>query len=95
MTLTIVLNVSSNVRRSSESAFVQINPAGVTANLVPEGTSMITRGEEQDVQLNPGLYSVDLDEDLFNAAANHSSLSLSLFRSINSIIEFMNILVES
>lgn len=72
LTLTMTLNVSSNVTRLSRSAYVRINPAGITANLVPLGTSLITRGEEEDLQLNPGLYSVDLDEDQFNASVNPS-----------------------
>ena len=65
--LTVTINISSNLTRSSESAYVKINPAGITANLLPEGTSMISRGEGQDLLLNPGLYSVDLDEEQFNA----------------------------
>ena len=63
LTLMVTLNSSSNATKSSESTFVQINPAGITANLVPSGTSMITRGEQQDLQLNPGLYSVDENEE--------------------------------
>ena len=77
LTLTMTRNVSSNLTRVSQSAYVRINPAGITANLVPLGTSMITRGSKEDLQLNPGLYSVDLDEEQFNAEVNpHSSLSL-------------------
>ena len=81
LTLTVTVNVSSNVTTTSKSAYVQINPAGTTANLVPLGTSLITRGEGQDLQLNPGLYSVDLDEEQFNASVNPSFISL--FRLMN------------
>ena len=91
LTLTVTLNVSSNVTTSSKSAFVQINPSGITANLVPLGTSMITLGEEQDLHLNPGLYFVDLDEDQFNASVNPPLVSL--FRLVNSRIGFTNIIV--
>ncbi|UJR21041.1 hypothetical protein I4U23_024141 [Adineta vaga] len=52
---------------SSSSVFVQINPSGITANLIPYSTSMVTRGTQQDLQLNPGSYSVDYDESQFNA----------------------------
>ena len=52
---------------SSVSAFVKITPSGITANLVQYGTSMITRGHEQDLTLDPGRYSVDLDGSAFNA----------------------------
>lgn len=53
---------------SSMSAFVRITPSGITANLVLLGTSMITSGHEKDLQLNPGLFSVDLDGFSFNAS---------------------------
>jgi hypothetical protein len=79
LTLTITFNVSSNVTTSAKSTFVQINSAGVTANLVPLGTSQITRGEQQDLQFNPGLNSVDLDGDPFNASVNLPRLSFSLY----------------
>ncbi len=55
---------------SSSSAFVKITPSGITANLVQYGTSMITRGHEQDLLLDPGTYSVDLDTDTFNATVS-------------------------
>ena len=69
--LTATLGVSSNLR-SSKSAYVRINPSGITANLVQLGTSMITSGADQDLHLNPGLHSLDLDEEQFNASVNHS-----------------------
>ena len=74
LTLTVTLNHFSNTRRLSRSVSVQISPAGITANLVPEGTSMITRGEGQDLLLTPGLDSVNLDEEQFNASVNLSPL---------------------
>ena len=69
LTLTVTMNVSSSLT-SSKSVYVRITPSGITANLVPLGTSMITSGSEQDLQLNPGLYSVNLDDDHFNASVN-------------------------
>jgi hypothetical protein len=45
----------------SKSLFVKIIPSGTIANLVPWGTSMITRGYRQDLKLDPGTFSVDLD----------------------------------
>ena len=65
--------------KSSASAFVRITPSGITANLVQFGTSFITRGHDQDLLLDPGTYSVDLDGDYFNA-----SVSLPLLLMINS-----------
>ncbi|CAF1108215.1 unnamed protein product [Adineta ricciae] len=53
---------------TSATVYVQISPSGITANLIQYGTSMITRGHQQDLQLDPGSYSVDPDQDTFNAS---------------------------
>ena len=55
---------------STASAYVKITPSGITANLVPYGTSMITRGYEQDLTLDPGTFSVDRDGNAFNASVS-------------------------
>jgi hypothetical protein len=68
----IVTSVYSSNLTISSSAFVKINPSGITANLVQLGTSVITRGNEQDLKLDPGSYSVDPDESSFNANVNIS-----------------------
>ena len=75
LTLTVTMNISSRLT-SSKSAYVRITPSGITANLVPLGTSMVTSGSGQDLLFNPGLYSVDLDEDHFNASVSAVSFSL-------------------
>lgn len=62
---------ASNLSISS-SAYAKIDPSGITANLVPLGTSMITRGSTQDLQLDPGSYSVDPDENTFDTKVSHS-----------------------
>ena len=67
--LTVMMTISSNLT-SSQSAFVKITPSGITANLVRFGTSMITRGHEQDLLLDPGSFSVDYDTDTFNASVS-------------------------
>lgn len=67
--LTVTIAMSSNWT-SSASAYVKINPSGITANLVRFGTSMITRGHEQDLTLDPGSFSVDYDTDTFNASVS-------------------------
>ena len=95
LTLMVTMNISSDLTRSA-SAYVQINPSGITANLVPLGTSMITSGADQDLQLNPGLYSLDLDGKQFNASVNPSSLRLSVdHSSLDCRIGCTNIIVES
>lgn len=64
---TATLNITSSLR-TPRSAFVRITLSSMTINLVPLGTSMITQGSGQALQLNPGLYSVDPDGDQFNAS---------------------------
>ena len=65
--LKVIATTTMNVQ-TNQSAFVRIIPSGLMVNLVPLGTSMITQGSEQNLQLNPGLYSLDLDEDQFNVS---------------------------
>lgn len=55
---------------TSGSVYVRIAPSGITANLVQLGTSMITSGYGQDLRLDPGTYSVDLDENSFNSSVS-------------------------
>ena len=55
-----------------QSAFVRINPSGITANLVQFGTSSVTSGEEKDLILDPGVYSINPDENSFNASVSQS-----------------------
>ncbi|CAF0753401.1 unnamed protein product [Adineta steineri] len=66
LTLTVTMVDSPNLK-SSSSAYVRITATGITANLVQLGTSMITRGNQQDLLLDPGIFSVDPDEDTFDA----------------------------
>ncbi|UJR09103.1 hypothetical protein I4U23_013350 [Adineta vaga] len=67
LTLTVTMKQFPSAK-SSSSVHVMITPSGITANPVPLGTSMITRGKEQDLELDPGSYSVDPDEDSFDAS---------------------------
>ncbi|UJR25703.1 hypothetical protein I4U23_007054 [Adineta vaga] len=67
LTLTVTM-VNMSSLSSSSSVYVQISATGIVANLVQYGTSMITRGNQQKLQLDPGSYSVDLDGDSFNAS---------------------------
>jgi hypothetical protein len=77
--LTVTMANFSNFS-SSSSVYVRITPSGITANLVQLGTSMITRGNQQDLLLDPGTFSVDLDENTFNASVRMIPSSLlSLF----------------
>jgi hypothetical protein len=60
---------------SSSSVYVRITPSGITANLVQLGTPAITSGHEQDLTFDPGTYSIDLDEDTFNASVSNSHIN--------------------
>jgi hypothetical protein len=57
---------------SSSYIYVQITPSSIVANLLQYGTSMITRGNQQDLQLDPGTYSVDPDENSFDANVSYN-----------------------
>ena len=65
--LTVTMKISSSLT-TSQSVYVQIKPSGITANLVLHGTSMISSGVEQDLQLNPGNHSIDHDHHRFNGS---------------------------
>jgi hypothetical protein len=56
--------------KTSSSIYVEITPSGITANLIQYGTSMVTSGNQQDLKLDPGTYSVDPDENVFNASVS-------------------------
>jgi hypothetical protein len=58
--LNVTIIASTNLV-SSASAFIKIIPSGITANLIQLGTSMITRGHQQELKLDPGHYSFDAD----------------------------------
>jgi hypothetical protein len=52
---------------SSLSTYVKIVQSSIIVNLVPLGTTMVTRGDRQNVILDPGSFSVDPDSGLFDA----------------------------
>ena len=67
---TVTMTISPNLS-SSASVYLRITSSGITHNLVQLGTSMITSGHHQDLQLDPGLHSIDLDGNDFNASVIH------------------------
>jgi hypothetical protein len=85
--------------RSSSSVYVRITQSGIVANLIQLGTSMITRGYQQDLIFDPGTYSIDPDENIFNASVSNTPINIlsnlchiSLFRRIGNthiIVKFM------
>ena len=80
---------------SSVSAYVQITRSGITANLVQLGTSMITRGYDQNLTLDPGSFSVDLDGNVFNASVSNNWMISLRFLFFFCRIGSINIIVES
>ncbi len=80
LALTVIMTDAPSLKTSS-AAYVRITATGITANLVQLGTSMITRGDQQDLLLDPGSFSVDPDEDSFDP-----SVSIDEFR--NSLLSF-------
>ncbi len=58
--LTVTVGISSNLT-SSKSVFIKIISSGIVLNLVEYGPSIISHGYKQDLELNPGKYSIDLD----------------------------------
>ena len=68
---------------STAWAYVKITPSDITPNLVPYGTSMITRGHAQNLTLDPGTYSDDRDGNVFNASVSEE-LQRETFSSIHS-----------
>ena len=69
LTLTVTMKQSSQLT-SSSSVYVSISPSGIQVNLIQLGTSMITRGYEQNLTLNPGAFSIDFDGNIFNASVS-------------------------
>ncbi len=67
LTLTVSMIVDPSLTNSS-SVYVQINPSGIIANLVPLGISVVTSGHEQDLKLDPGNFSMDPDGYPFNTS---------------------------
>jgi hypothetical protein len=69
LTLTVAMTSALHLTATA-SAYVTITPSGITANLVQFGTSMITRGHQQNLILDPGTYSVDPDATVFNSSVS-------------------------
>jgi hypothetical protein len=83
--LTVTMSASSSLT-SSSSAYVQITQSGITANLLQLGTSMITRGFQQDFILDPGSYSVDRDGYTFNATVSNIN-NITLYSNLFAFLE--------
>lgn len=74
--LTVKMSVALDLAGSAEG-YVRVIATGISANLVQFGTSMITHGYEQDLTLDPGRFSSDLDENIFNISVCFSRVLFS------------------
>jgi hypothetical protein len=63
--LTVTTIISLNLI-SITSAFIRIIPSDIIVNLIQVETSMIANGFNQNLTLNRGIYSVDLNGFVFN-----------------------------
>lgn len=73
--LTLTVSMSSTTRLSSSaSVYVRIIPSDITVNLVQFGATMITRGYQQDLILDPGTFSIDPDATKLSPSVGFSFL---------------------
>ena len=63
---------------STIDTYLHIRRTGITVNLLPFGTSTMTRGTQQDIVFNPGQYSLDPDEDTFDSSVCSHFLTFSI-----------------
>lgn len=80
---------TSFTQTHSSFIYLLILSSGIQVKLMESESSMISSGVEQVLDLNPGLYSIDLDEDQFNVTVcdtfSHSFRSSSLSPSADRI----------
>jgi hypothetical protein len=62
-----VTSIAIPILTESSSVYITTAPSMITVHLVPFGISEITHGYEQDLVLDPGQFSVSLNEKVFNA----------------------------
>lgn len=75
--LTIAMSKYPTITKSSFT-YVSITATGIVTNIAQYGTSMITRGHSQDLTLNPGTFSTDLDDNIFNSTVISSLILIIL-----------------
>jgi hypothetical protein len=77
MTL-IVKMIDSSHLTSSVITYVQIIPSPIQVNLIQFGPSMIIRGQQQTLILNPGTFSIDPDETYFDLTVSFMYFKVNL-----------------
>ena len=67
LTLTVTMTKASTMK-SSSTIYIRIIPTDIIVNLLPMGTSMISHSSQEDFHLDPGKFSIDPDQDRFDAS---------------------------
>ncbi|CAF1362531.1 unnamed protein product [Adineta ricciae] len=67
LTLTVTMRYSPTLK-SSSSVYIQIISSNILPYLIQSRTSMITHGHKQNLLLDPGTYSINPDNKIFNAS---------------------------
>ena len=75
LTLNVTMIDTPNLK-SSSSVYIQITQSDITVNFIQLGVSLMTYGYEQDILFDPGTYSIDPDEDQFDASVNISRIKV-------------------
>ena len=70
MTLNVKMSVSRQLI-SSAMTYVRIVPSSIQVNLIQFGPSIIIRGQQQSLILDPGTFSIDPDETYFNFSSQN------------------------
>lgn len=69
--LTITMIASPNLTTPA-STYIKIIPSSIQGNLIQLATSLISLGHQQNLTLNPGMFSIDPDAKTFNASVSWS-----------------------
>jgi hypothetical protein len=60
------MNISSSLI-SSNFTYIKITRSNIRVNLIQFGTSVIKYNRQHDLLLDPGTYSIDPDQHIFNS----------------------------
>jgi hypothetical protein len=75
VTLTVTMVYSPSLK-SSSSVHVSIIPSDIIVNFVQFGLLSIKHGNEQDLLLDPGTFSIDPDENSFDASVSVNRIKM-------------------
>lgn len=66
----VTMNISSSLFLSRRSAFIQVIQSNAIAYLIPSSNSLISQSSDEDLEFNPGLFSIDPDSFQFNSTVS-------------------------